>query len=96
MKPFKRLYATCAVLWKEDEEFWRGLAGEERRHAKHIRSMIAIITSQSGRFQPGGLQRAGAETFISGIERDIDSVQQVNIPEMKALRLALGPRAGDS
>ncbi len=86
----QRLYATCAVLWKEDEEFWRGLAGEERRHAKHIRSMIAILTANPGRFQPGRPFSAMAlKTFISGIEQDIDSVQQPNAPQLKALRLAL-------
>ena len=86
----QRLYATCAVLWKEDEKFWRGLSGEERRHAKHIRSMIAIITASPGRFQPGRPFSAPAlKTFISGIERDIDSVKQVNIPELKALHLSL-------
>lgn len=86
----QRLYATCAVLWKEDEEFWRGLAGEERRHAKHIRSMIAIVTANPGRFQPGRPFSAPAlKTFISGIEQDIDSVQQPNAPPLKALRLAL-------
>lgn len=86
----QRLYATCAVLWKEDEEFWRGLAGEERRHAKHIRSMSAILAANPGRFQPGRPFSAPAlKTFISGIERTIDNVQQADIPESKALRLAL-------
>lgn len=86
----QRLYATCAVLWKEDEEFWRGLAAEERRHAKHIRSMIAGITANPGRFQPGRPFSAPAlRTFIDGIERDINSVQQAGVPQMKALRLAL-------
>jgi hypothetical protein len=86
----QRLYATCAVVWKEDEEFWRGLAGEERRHAKHIRSMISIVTANPGRFQPGRPFSAPAlMTFISGIEQDIDSVKQVNVPASKALRLAL-------
>ena len=86
----QRLYATCAVLWKEDEAFWRGLAGEERRHAKHIRSMISILTANPDRFEPGRpFDAIGLKTFISGIERDIESVKQVNVPELKALRLAL-------
>jgi len=85
----QRLYATCAVLWKGDEEFWRRLAGEERRHAKHIRSMIAILNDHPGRFQPGRpFSAAALRTFIAGIERDIGSVQP-NVPELKALRLAL-------
>jgi hypothetical protein len=86
----QRLYATCAVLWKEDEAFWRGLAGEERRHAKHVRSMISILTANPDRFQPGRPFNAiELKTFISGIERDIESVKQVNVPELEALRLAL-------
>jgi hypothetical protein len=86
----QRLYATCAVLWKEDEEFWRDLAGEERHHAKHIRSMIAILTGNPGRFQSGRPFSAIAlKTFISGIERDIESVKQSTVPELKALHLAL-------
>ncbi len=86
----QRLYATCAVLWKGSEEFWRGLAGEERRHAKHIRSMSAILAANPGRFQPGRPFSASAlKTFLSGIERNIDNVQQADIPESKALHLAL-------
>ncbi len=86
----QRLYATCAVLWKEDEEFWRGLAGEERRHAKHIRSMMSILSSNPGRFQSGRTFSAAAlSTFISGIERNIESLKQAGVPELKALRLAL-------
>jgi len=86
----QHLYATCAVLWKEDEEFWRRLAGEERRHAKHIRSMIAILTDNPSRFQAGRPFSAIAlKTFISGIKRDIESVKQFPVPELKALRLAL-------
>ena len=86
----QRLYATCAVLWKEDEEFWKGLSGEERRHAKHIRSMMAILSANPDRFQPGRPFSAVAlKTFISGIDLDIESVKQAGVPEMKALRLAL-------
>jgi len=86
----QRLYATCAVLWKENEDFWRGLAGEERRHVTHIRSMIAMITANPGRFQPGRpFSAAALKTFIDGIERDINRVQQAGVPELKALRLAL-------
>jgi hypothetical protein len=86
----ERLYEACAVLWREDEEFWRELAGEERHHAKHIRSMIAILTGNPGRFQSGRPFSAIAlKTFISGIERDIESVQQSTVPELKALHLAL-------
>jgi hypothetical protein len=86
----QRLYATCAVIWKDDEDFWRGLSGEERRHAKHIRSMIAILTANPGRFQPGRPFSAIAlKTFISGIAKDIESVKQADVPEIKALRLAL-------
>ncbi len=86
----QRLYATCAVLWNDDEEFWRNLSGEERRHAKHIRSMMAILTANPGRFQPGRpFSAATLKTFISGIEKDIESVKQAGVPELKALRLAL-------
>jgi hypothetical protein len=85
----QRLYATCTVLWKEDEEFWRELAGEERHHAKHVRSMIAILTANPDRFQPGRPFSALAlKTFISGIERDIESVKQFTVPELKALHIA--------
>ncbi len=84
------LYATCAVLWKEDEDFWRGLSGEERRHAKHIRSMMAILTASPGRFRPGRPFNAVVlKTFIAGIEQDIEKVKQTGVPELKALRLAL-------
>ncbi len=86
----QRLYATCAVLWEEDEEFWRGLSGEERRHAKHIRSMMAILNENPGRFQPGRPFNAVAlQTFISGIEQGIESLKQAGVPELKALRIAL-------
>ena len=86
----QRLYATCAVLWKGEEDFWRGLSGEERRHAKHIRSMMAILAANPDRFQPGRPFSAVAlKTFISGVERDIESVKQAGVPQMKALRLAL-------
>jgi len=86
----QRLYATCAVLWKGSEEFWRGLAGEERRHAKHIRSMSAILSANPGRFQSGRpFSAAALNTFISGVERNIESLKQAGVPELKALRLAL-------
>jgi hypothetical protein len=86
----QRLYATCAVLWKEDEEFWRGLAGEERHDTKHVRSMIAILTANPYRFQSGRPFSALAlKTFISGIERDIESLKQSTVPELKVLHLAL-------
>lgn len=86
----QRLYATCAVLWKVEEDFWRGLSGEERRHAKHIRSMMAILAANPDRFQPGRrFSTVALKTFISGIEHQIEHVKQAGVPQMKALRLAL-------
>ena len=85
----ERLYVACAGLWKEDENFWQGLALEEKHHSEHIRSMISILTGNPGNFQPGRPFSAIAlKTFISGVERDIESVKQFAVPELKALHLA--------
>lgn len=85
----ERLYETCAALWKEDVEFWQGLAAEEKHHSEHIRSMIAILTGSPGNFQPGRpFSSVALQTFISGVERDIESVKQFTVPEMKALHIA--------
>jgi rubrerythrin len=85
----ERLYETCAAQWKEDKDFWQGLALEEKHHSEHIRSMISILTDNPGNFLPGRPFSAIAlKTFISGIERDIESVMQFAMPELNALRLA--------
>ena len=85
----ERLYEACAAQWKEDEDFWQGLALEEKNHSEHIRSMISILTGNPGNFQPGRPFSAIAlKTFISGIERDIESVTQFAMPELNALHLA--------
>lgn len=85
----ERLYETCAALWKEDKDFWQGLAAEEKHHSEHIRSMIAILTGNPGFFQPGRpFSSMALQTFISGVERDIESVKQLTVPEMKALHIA--------
>jgi rubrerythrin len=84
-----RLYETCAARWKEDVEFWQGLAAEEKHHSEHIRSMISILTGNPGNFQPGRpFSSVALQTFISGVERDIESVKQFTVPEMKALHIA--------
>jgi hypothetical protein len=85
----ERLYETCASLWKADGDFWQGLALEEKIHSEHIRSMISILTGNPGNFQPGRPFSAIAlKTFISGVERDIESVKQFTVPELKALNIA--------
>jgi hypothetical protein len=92
----ERLYETCAALWKEDEDFWQGLAAEEKHHSEYIRSMISILTGNPGNFQPGRPFSAMAlQTFISGVERDIESVKHFTVPAVKALHIArdLEPRS---
>ena len=85
----ERLYETCASLWKADGDFWQGLALEEKIHSEHIRSMISILTGNPGNFQPGRPFSAIAlKTFISGVERDIESVTQFAMPELNALNIA--------
>jgi hypothetical protein len=85
----ERLYETCAGLWKEDGDFWQGLAMEEKHHSEHIRSMISILTGNPGNFQPGRpFSSVALQTFISGVERDIESVKQFTVPAVKALHIA--------
>jgi hypothetical protein len=85
----ERLYETCAALWKEDEDFWQRLALEEKHQSEHIRSMISILSGSPGNFQPGRPFSAMAlQTFISGVERDIECVKQFTVPAVKALHIA--------
>jgi len=85
----ERLYETCGALWKEDEVFWQGLAAEEKHHSEHLRSMISILTRNPGNFQPGRpFSSMALQTFISGVERDIESVKQFTVPAVKALHIA--------
>jgi len=83
------LYEACAGLWKEDGDFWRGLAEEEKHHSEHIRTMIAILAGNPGRFQPGRpFTSLALQTFISGIERGTENVKRAAVTELKALHLA--------
>jgi rubrerythrin len=85
----EHLYETCAGLWKADGDFWQGLAEEEKHHSEHIRSMMSILSSNPGHFQSGRpFSSIALKTFISGIERDIESVKQFTVPELKALHIA--------
>ena len=86
----ERLYETCAGLWKESEDFWQGLAGEEKCHAEIIRTMAAMLAGNPEHFQAGRPFSAGVlKTFISGIEHQIESVTHTVVPEVNAMRIAL-------
>ena len=86
----ERLYETCAGLWKENGDFWQGLAGEEKCHAEIIRTMAAMLAGNPGHFQAGRPFSAGVlKTFISGIEHQIESVKRTAVPEVNAMRIAL-------
>ncbi len=86
----ERLYETCAVLWKENGDFWQDLAGEEKCHAEIIRTMAAMLAGNPGHFQAGRPFSAGVlKTFISGIEHQIESVKRTAVPEVNAMRIAL-------
>lgn len=85
----ERLYETCAGLWLEDGEFWRGLAGEEKCHAEIIRTMAAMLSGNPDNYQAGRPFSTDAlKTFISGIEQHIETVKGTVIPELKAMRVA--------
>lgn len=85
----ERLYEACASLWKDDKDFWQGLALEEKHHSEHIRSMMSILTGNPGHFQHGRpFTTIALKTFIAGIEHDIESVKQFTVTELKALHLA--------
>jgi len=85
----KRLYETCAGLWKHDEDFWQGLAEEERCHAEIIRTMAAMLSGNPDSFETGRPFSAVAlKTFISGIEQQIEQVKGFAMPELKAMHVA--------
>jgi len=86
----QRLYGTCADLWKENGDFWQGLSGEEKCHADIIRTMAAMLAGNPGHFQAGRPFSAGVlNTFISGIEHQIESVKRSAVPELNAMHIAL-------
>ncbi len=86
----ERLYEACAGLWRENGEFWQGLAGEEKCHAGIIRTMADMLAGNPEHFQAGRPFSASVlKTFISGIEHQIESVKRSAVPELNAMRIAL-------
>jgi rubrerythrin len=85
----ERFYEACASLWKDEKDFWQGLALEEKHHAEHLRSMRSILTGNPGNFQHGRpFTTIALKTFISGIERSIENVKHFTVTELKAMHLA--------
>lgn len=86
----ERLYGTCATVWRENGDFWQGLAGEEKCHAGILRTMASILADNPGLFQPGRPFSPGAlKTFISGIEYQIESLKRPAVQELNAMHVAL-------
>ena len=86
----ERLYGACAAIWRENGDFWQGLAGEEKSHAEILRAMAANVAGNPGMFQPGRpFSPAALKTFISGVEHQIESMKRPAVQELNAMRIAL-------
>jgi len=82
-------YDTCARVWKEDADFWKAIAHEERKHADNLYRMKNIILQKPERFEKGRIfNPAAIKTTISYIQNNRQKIEQGAIEKNKALFIA--------
>ena len=83
------LYQECALVWKEDQNFWLGLVAEEKKHAKNIERMAQILSKKPERFESHRpLNTVSVNTFIKGIKGNLARLKEKGIPELSMLFIA--------
>ena len=69
-------YKCAGDLWKEESEFWAGLAQAEVSHAEYIRKMAGILNKKPQEFELGRpLNIVAINTAISGVRNNIQRLK---------------------
>ncbi len=80
------LYRTCGKVWPDDEYFWILLERCEVKHAQNINRLMKIVLEKPEAFEPGRpFKPAVIQTFISGIQQNIQKLKNKELNERKML-----------
>ncbi len=79
-------YQCAGDLWKEEHEFWTGLAQAEISHAAYIRKMARIVNKKPLEFETGRpLTTAAISTAISGVRKNIERLKNGELTKKHTL-----------
>jgi hypothetical protein len=79
-------YKCAGDLWKEESEFWGGLAQAEVSHAEYIRKMADILNKKPQEFETGRpLNIVAINTAISGVRNYIQRLRNGELNKKQTL-----------
>lgn len=84
-----RLYAGFAAAFPEDAPLWRGLAYDEEGHALRVDELKALVVANRDAFHPDKFNSAALNTYMKGLEGNIQKLEEGRIGRRQALALAL-------
>jgi hypothetical protein len=88
-KTVAEFYRVCSERFAQHATFWGSLAREELAHAQVITRLIELVNIHPGQFMPGATVPLETITsFISRIKSNIKTLEQIDLPEEKALLIA--------
>jgi hypothetical protein len=83
------LYKTCALVWKEDSEFWLNLEKQEIKHANNINKMMEIISKKTEHFEKSyPFNIVAIKTIMSYVKNNIEKIREGKLPRINALSIA--------
>lgn len=93
MEAFERtvaeLYLSCSQTGSFDKQFWTDMGQAEIKHARHISSMMELISKKPESFELNSHFRSAAiKTAMSGIQWHMDRLKKNGLTEEKMLYIA--------
>lgn len=88
-KTVAEFYRVCSERFAQNANFWGSLALEELAHAQVITRLIELVNIHQDQFTPGkSVPLETITSFISRIKSNIKTLEQIDLPEEKALLIA--------
>ena len=84
-----RLYQACAKKYPECEDFWTGLAVDEKTHADWIRQLAGQVGEGRIHIEPGRFKKEAIESFGKYVQEEISRIKGSDLPLITALSIAL-------
>lgn len=82
-------YHACGEAYTRNQEFWFNIEAQERKHARYIQQMKAIIEKKPEHFEKGRpFNILAARTIIMGVKNNADKARSGQLPIINALAIA--------
>ncbi len=84
----KELYEVFAAMFKSYQDFWNGLAGDERRHADKLGTLRSDPAIHRWLLRESRLRPRAIKSSIEYVEQQIKKAQEGNLKLLQTLSIA--------